>query len=352
MLQDPGLAFHPPLLYLGYVGFSIAYSFAIAALLEGRVDAAWARWVRPWTLAAWCSSRSASRWALVGLLHPGLGRLLVLGSRRERAPDAVARRHRAAALRHRHGEARRAEGWTVLLAILTFSLSPARHLPGALGRAHLGACLRQRSGARHRSSSRSWSCSPAAAWRSTRGARRSCARRAVCADQPRRRAGPQQPASCDGGRDGAVGTLYPLLLESLTGAKVSVGAAVLQPDLRAALVAAVAGAAVRSVPRLEARRHPRGRQRLMFAAMLAGVVLAIALATLCRGPILAPFGRRARRLPDRRRRHRSRLSRSARLGAARRDLAPAHGLPRPPSAPRSPMPAWRCSLSASLATSA
>ncbi|MFC1673952.1 heme lyase CcmF/NrfE family subunit, partial [Pseudomonadota bacterium] len=53
LLQDPGLAFHPPALYLGYVGFSIAFSFAIAALIEGRVDAAWARWVRPWTLAAW-----------------------------------------------------------------------------------------------------------------------------------------------------------------------------------------------------------------------------------------------------------------------------------------------------------
>jgi cytochrome c-type biogenesis protein CcmF len=53
LLQDPGLAFHPPFLYLGYVGLSMAYSFAVAALLEGRVDAAWGRWVRPWTLAAW-----------------------------------------------------------------------------------------------------------------------------------------------------------------------------------------------------------------------------------------------------------------------------------------------------------
>ena len=53
ILQDPGLAVHPPLLYLGYVGFSMAFSFAIAALIEGRIDAAWARWVRPWTLAAW-----------------------------------------------------------------------------------------------------------------------------------------------------------------------------------------------------------------------------------------------------------------------------------------------------------
>lgn len=53
LLQDPGLAFHPPFLYLGYVGLSMPFSFAVAALIEGRVDAGWARWVRPWALAAW-----------------------------------------------------------------------------------------------------------------------------------------------------------------------------------------------------------------------------------------------------------------------------------------------------------
>src|SRR5581483_3738648 len=53
VLQDIGLAIHPPMLYLGYVGFSISFSFAVAALIEGRIDAAWARWVRPWTLLAW-----------------------------------------------------------------------------------------------------------------------------------------------------------------------------------------------------------------------------------------------------------------------------------------------------------
>jgi cytochrome c-type biogenesis protein CcmF len=67
MLQDPGLAFHPPFLYLGYVGFSMAFSFAIAALIEGKVDPAWARWVRPWTLAAWvfltCGIVLGSWWA-------------------------------------------------------------------------------------------------------------------------------------------------------------------------------------------------------------------------------------------------------------------------------------------------
>ncbi|MFX0540521.1 heme lyase CcmF/NrfE family subunit [Roseovarius sp. S4756] len=53
LLQDPGLAFHPPFLYIGYVGLSMTFSFAVAALIEGRVDAAWGRWVRPYTLAAW-----------------------------------------------------------------------------------------------------------------------------------------------------------------------------------------------------------------------------------------------------------------------------------------------------------
>jgi cytochrome c-type biogenesis protein CcmF len=53
LLQDPGLVFHPPMLYMGYVGFSVAFAFAIAALLTGRLDAAWARWSRPWTVAAW-----------------------------------------------------------------------------------------------------------------------------------------------------------------------------------------------------------------------------------------------------------------------------------------------------------
>ncbi len=53
LLQDPGMVFHPPVLYMGYVGFSVAFAFAIAALLDGRLDNAWARWTRPWTTAAW-----------------------------------------------------------------------------------------------------------------------------------------------------------------------------------------------------------------------------------------------------------------------------------------------------------
>jgi cytochrome c-type biogenesis protein CcmF len=53
LLQDPGMAFHPPMLYMGYVGFSVAFAFAISALISGRLDAAWARWSRPWTIIAW-----------------------------------------------------------------------------------------------------------------------------------------------------------------------------------------------------------------------------------------------------------------------------------------------------------
>ena len=67
LLQDPGLVFHPPMLYMGYVGFSVAFAFAIAALLSGRLDAAWARWSRPWTLTAWifltCGIALGSWWA-------------------------------------------------------------------------------------------------------------------------------------------------------------------------------------------------------------------------------------------------------------------------------------------------
>jgi hypothetical protein len=66
LLQDPGLVFHPPMLYMGYVGFSVAFAFAIAALLSGRLDAAWARWSRPWTTAAWVFLTLGIAWAAGG----------------------------------------------------------------------------------------------------------------------------------------------------------------------------------------------------------------------------------------------------------------------------------------------
>ena len=124
LLQDPALAAHPPMLYMGYVGFSIVYSFAIAALLEGRVDAAWARWVRPWTLASWAfltvGIGLGSFWAYYELGWGGwwfwdpvenasfmpwlLGAALL--------HSAIVTEKRGALV-----------SWTILLAILTFSLS-------------------------------------------------------------------------------------------------------------------------------------------------------------------------------------------------------------------------------------
>ena len=125
LLQDPGLAFHPPLLYLGYVGFAVTFAFAVAALIEGRVDAAWGRWVRPWALAAWCFLTARHRaGVVVGLLRARLGRLLVLGPGGERLAAALAGRR--CALLHSAIVVEKREAlktWTVLLAILAFALS-------------------------------------------------------------------------------------------------------------------------------------------------------------------------------------------------------------------------------------
>ncbi|EPX79445.1 heme lyase CcmF/NrfE family subunit [Litoreibacter arenae] len=124
LLQDIGLAIHPPLLYVGYVGFSIVFSFAVAALIEGRVDPAWARWVRPWTLAAWTSLTAGiglgSWWAYYELGWGGwwfwdpvenvsfmpwlLGTALLHSAIVTEKRDTF-------------------KSWTILLAILTFSLS-------------------------------------------------------------------------------------------------------------------------------------------------------------------------------------------------------------------------------------
>src|ERR671923_2338615 len=124
ILQDIGLAVHPPMLYLGYVGFSISFSFAVAALLEGRIDAAWARWVRPWTLIAWIfltlGIAMGSYWAYYELgwggwwfwdpvenasLMPWLAGTALL--------------HSALVMEKRNA----LRIWTILLAIIAFSLS-------------------------------------------------------------------------------------------------------------------------------------------------------------------------------------------------------------------------------------
>jgi cytochrome c-type biogenesis protein CcmF len=124
LLQDPGLAFHPPFLYFGYVGFSITYSFAIAALIEGRIGAAWARWVRPWALTAWCG-------LTVGIALGSWWAYYVLGWGGWWYWDPVenasfmpwllgtALLHSAAVVEKRETLQR----WTVLLAIATFGMS-------------------------------------------------------------------------------------------------------------------------------------------------------------------------------------------------------------------------------------
>ncbi len=124
LLQDPGLAFHPPFLYLGYVGLSMAFSFAVAALIEGRVDAAWARWVRPWTLAAWV-------FLTIGIAMGSWWSYYVLGWGGFWFWDPVENASLmpwliAAALVHSAIVVEKREAlksWTVLLAILAFGFS-------------------------------------------------------------------------------------------------------------------------------------------------------------------------------------------------------------------------------------
>ncbi|SHI88008.1 cytochrome c-type biogenesis protein CcmF [Shimia gijangensis] len=124
LLQDPGLAFHPPFLYLGYVGLSMAFSFAVAALIEGRIDAAWGRWVRPWTLAAWVfltlGIALGSWWAYYELGWGGFW----FWDPVENASFmpwllAAALVHSAIVVEKREA----LKSWTVLLAILAFGFS-------------------------------------------------------------------------------------------------------------------------------------------------------------------------------------------------------------------------------------
>jgi cytochrome c-type biogenesis protein CcmF len=290
VLQDIGLAIHPPLLYLGYVGFSISFSFAVAALIEGRIDAAWARWVRPWTLAAWCfltlGISMGSYWAYYELgwggwwfwdpvenasLMPWLAGTALL--------------HSAVVMEKRNA----LKVWTILLAILAFSLSL------------LGTFL-VRSGVL--TSVHTFATDP------TRGVFILCilvffiggslalyAWRASALKQ----GGLFAPIS----REGAlvlnnlllttacatvfVGTLYPLALESLTGDKISVGApffnATFGPLFLPLMIAMPFG------PLLAWKRGDLygAAQRLTAAFVVALVAMAATFALTYGGPVLAPF---------------------------------------------------------------
>jgi len=290
ILQDLGLAIHPPLLYLGYVGFSISFSFAIAALIEGRIDAAWARWVRPWTLAAWMfltlGIAMGSYWAYYELgwggwwfwdpvenasLLPWLAGTALL--------------HSALVMEKREA----LKVWTILLAILTFSLSL------------IGTFL-VRSGVL--SSVHTFATDP------TRGVfilailvlfiGGSLALYAWRAPDLKQ-GGLFAPIS----REGAlvfnnlflttacatvfIGTLYPLALEVLTGARISVGAPFFNmtfgPLFMALLLAMPFG------PLLAWKRGDLGgvAQRLIGAAAIALIGTAVTFALAGASGIVAPF---------------------------------------------------------------
>ena len=291
LLQDPGLAIHPPLLYVGYVGFSVVFSFAIAALISGRIDAAWARHVRPWALLAWIfltlGIAMGSYWAYYTLgwggfwfwdpvenasLMPWLAGTALL--------------HSAAVMEKREA----LKVWTLFLAILTFSLSL------------LGTFL-VRSGVL--TSVHSFATDP------TRGIfillilvifiGGSLALYGIRAPMLRQ-GGLFAPVS----REGALvlnnlllttacatvltGTLYPLALEALTGDKISVGAPFFNLTFGPLMVALLL-----VVPVGQSLAWKRGdllgaAQRLVAAAVLGVVAAALLLAFAHGGPTLAPVG--------------------------------------------------------------
>jgi cytochrome c-type biogenesis protein CcmF len=291
LLQDPGLAFHPPFLYLGYVGFSMAFSFAIAALIEGRVDAAWARWVRPWTLAAWVfltiGIGLGSWWAYYELgwggwwfwdpvenasLLPWLAGTALL--------------HSAIVVEKRDS----LKAWTVFLAILTFSLSLLGTFlvrSGVLTSVHafatdptrgvfilallvliIGASL------------------ALFAWRGPQ-------LRAAAVFQPISREGGLLVNNLLLGAATAtvlLGTLYPLLVEAVGGGKVSVGA----PFFNATFVPLMAPLVILMAigPLLPWKRADLAPAllRLWPAALAAAAVLALTLALLDRRSLVGSVG--------------------------------------------------------------
>ncbi|MGY3130155.1 cytochrome c-type biogenesis protein CcmF [Bradyrhizobium sp. USDA 4501] len=290
VLQDIGLAVHPPMLYLGYVGFSISFSFAVAALLEGRIDAAWARWVRPWTLMAWIfltlGIAMGSYWAYYELgwggwwfwdpvenasLMPWLAGTALL--------------HSALVMEKRNA----LKVWTVLLSILTFSLSL------------LGTFL-VRSGVL--TSVHAFATDP------TRGVFILLILFVFIGGSLSLYAW-RAPALKQGGlfapisREGAlvlnnlllttacatvfIGTLYPLALEVLTGEKISVGAPFFNFTFAPLFVPLLL--AVPFGPLLAWKRGDLlgAAQRLMVAGIVALVAMALVLAWTYGGATLAPL---------------------------------------------------------------
>ncbi len=291
VLQDPALAFHPPFLYTGYVGFSMAFSFAVAALIDGRIDAAWARWVRPWTLAAWmCLTLGiamGSWWAYYELGWGGFW----FWDPVENASfmpwlAGTALLHSALVMEKRDA----LKVWTILLAIITFSLS-------------LMGTFLVRSGVL--TSVHAFAVDPARGIFILAimgvfigGALALFAWRAPLLSQ----GGLFAPIS----REGAlvlnnlllttacaavfVGTLYPLALDALTGDKISVGAPFFNLTFAPLIVPLLI--AVPFGPLLAWKRGDllAAAQRLMAAACVALAAIVLVAALQQKGPWLAPLG--------------------------------------------------------------
>jgi cytochrome c-type biogenesis protein CcmF len=291
LLQDPALAFHPPFLYAGYVGLSVAFSFAIAALIDGKVDAAWARWVRPWTLAAWMfltiGISMGSWWAYYELGWGGWW----FWDPVENASFmpwlvATALLHSAIVVEKRNA----LKIWTVLLSILAFSLSLLGTFlvrSGVLTSVHAFAVDPERGifilgilcffigGAL-----------TLFAWRA-----------------PMLKAGGAfAPISREGGlvlnnlflcascAAVLIGTLYPLGLETLTGDKISVGPPYFNLTFGPIMLPLLLLVPVGALLSWKRADVVAALQRLWFAAALTlGVGILVVVATT-RGPWLAPLG--------------------------------------------------------------
>ena len=291
ILQDPALAFHPPFLYTGYVGFSIAFSFAIAALIEGRIDAAWARWVRPWTLAAWMfltiGISMGSWWAYYELGWGGWW----FWDPVENASfmpwlAGTALLHSALVMEKREA----LKIWTVLLAILTFSLS-------------LMGTFIVRSGVL--TSVHSFAVDPA------RGvfilaililftggglalfALRSSDMQSGGLFQPISREGSlvlNNLLLVTGAATVLVGTLYPMALEGMTGEKISVGPPFFNMTFGPLMIPLLLALPIGPLLAWKRGDLAAAMQRLVFAILAAIIVVVAIFAVGHRGPWLAPFG--------------------------------------------------------------
>ncbi len=291
ILQDPALAFHPPFLYAGYVGFSMAFSFAVAALIEGRTDAAWARWVRPWTLAAWmCLTLGiamGSWWAYYELGWGGWW----FWDPVENASfmpwlAGTALLHSAVVMEKRES----LKVWTILLAILTFSLS-------------LMGTFLVRSGVL--SSVHAFAVDPKRGvfilgimMLFTGGALSLFALRAGAL----RQGGLFSAISREGSlvlnnlllatATGTVliGTLYPLALEAINGSKISVGAPYFNMTFGPLMVPLLLALPFGAFLGWKRGDLSAAAERLMAAAGIALLAAIVALAVVRRGPWLAPVG--------------------------------------------------------------